>query len=598
MRPGVKLCVAMSLGLALGHLQAAELLRNGSFENGQAAWGRLGSRVILSSAPDAPPGLHALRVEGRSQRSDGPVQDVLTALREAGSGRRLVARLHVKLDQPASVRARIEFMDDTGLKRIILAEKVVREAGAWARIEGTAFISWQGSLREARLCFDVARVTEGEYPDYCLAGVSLQPDTDGDRLSDDEERTIGTDPARPDTDSDGVPDGWERANGFDPLRDDAGADADGDGFSNQQEYWAATDPRSTASFPGKPANPKMNRAAREVLRFLALLPSRKEKRVVVGQHVTEIDPEYETQVVALQRQTGKWPGLLSVQYEGQRKPLQVAEANRCVLDYWKQGGLVKIKWRAHDPWTGLPNYQRPARGQPDRVDIPGLLDPAHSTSPQNREANRRAHEVYLGWLSSIAEGLKELRRAGVVVLWRPCSEMNGAWFWWGRRSQQDYLALWRHQYQYLTVEHGLDNLLWVYESASGVHDMVPSDYYYPGDEYVDVMGHNLYDKTWNLPFEANDLYRDYPKVYAFPQAGTAHGQGKPTDGSWDNLTYINQIRVRYPRCSFFAAWNSFATGGGRVPVRLAIVDNPHAKELLEDPWIVTRDRLDWRISER
>jgi hypothetical protein len=37
-------------------------------------------------------------------------------------------------------------------------------------------------------------------------------------------------------------------------------------------------------------------------------------------------------------------------------------------------------------------------------------------------------------------------------------------------------------------------------------------------------------------------------------------------------------------------------GGGRVPVRLAIVDNPQAKELMEDPWIVTRDQLDWRAS--
>ncbi|MCR4413625.1 MAG: glycosyl hydrolase, partial [Thermoguttaceae bacterium] len=451
--------------------------------------------------------------------------------------------------------------------------------------------------KQSRACCKVARVPEREFPDYCLAAVSLKLDTDGDGLSDDEEPATGTDPARPDSDSDGMPDGWEKAHGLDPLRDDAGADADRDGFSNHQEYWAATDPRSGASFPGKPSNPNMNSTARAVLRYLALLPSRTERRVVVGQHVTNIDAEYETQVVELHRRTGKWPGLLSVQYEGQTKPLQIAEANACALAYWKQGGLVKIKWRPHDPWTGRPNYQRPTRNQPDWVDIPGLLDPEHSANPQNREANRRACEVYMGWLEAVAQGLKALRDAGVVVLWRPCSEMNGGWFWWGRRSQQDYLALWRHQYQYLTVQHKLDNLLWVYESASGVHDMVPADYYYPGDEYVDVMGHNLYDKTWDLPFEANDLFRGYPKVYAFPQAGTEHGLGKPTDGSWSNLTYIEQIRARYPRCSFFAAWNSFVTGGGRIPVRLAIVDNPHARELMEDPWIVTRDRLDWRGSD-
>jgi len=596
MRMSVMLSLPMCLGIALTDLTAAELLNNGSFANGEVAWARLGSQVTLSSAPDARPGVRALRVARRSQRNDGPAQDVLAPLLQMGSRRRFLTRFEIKADRPSSARAWLEFRDDTDLKRVILAEKVIREAGVWRRIEGSTRVVWQGTLQQARLHFEVARVPEREYPDYCLAAVSLQLDTDGDGLSDDDERAIGTDPARPDTDSDGMPDGWETANGLDPLRDDAGADADGDGFSNRQEYWAATDPRSVASFPGKPANPDMNPTARAVLRYLALLPSRTERRVVVGQHVTNIDAEYETQVVELQRQTGKWPGLVSVQYEGQTKPLQIAEANAYALAYWKQGGLVKIKWRPHDPWTGRPNYQRPVRNQPDHVDIPGLLDPAHSANPQNREANRRAHDVYLGWLEAVAEGLKALRDAGVVVLWRPCSEMNGGWFWWGRRSQQDYLALWRHQYQYLTVHHKLDNLLWVYESASGVHDAVPADYYYPGDEYVDVMGHNLYDQTWDLPFEANDLFRCYPKVYAFPQAGTAHGQGKPTDGSWSNLTYIRQIRVRYPRCSFFAAWNSFVTGGGRVPVRLAIVDNPQAKELMEDPWIVTRDQLDWRVS--
>ena len=132
----------------------------------------------------------------RSQRDDGPVQDVLAPLLEVGSGRRLITRFEVKADRPSSARALLEFRDDTDLKRIILAEKVLREAGVWSRIEGSTRVVWQGTLRQARLHFEVARVPEREYPDYCLAGVSLQLDTDGDGLSDDEERPSGTDPDR------------------------------------------------------------------------------------------------------------------------------------------------------------------------------------------------------------------------------------------------------------------------------------------------------------------------------------------------------------------------------------------------------------------
>jgi len=44
-------------------------------------------------------------------------------------------------------------------------------------------------------------------------------DSDGDGLSDDEERAIGTDPLNPDTDGDGLSDGLERLAGLDPLVD-------------------------------------------------------------------------------------------------------------------------------------------------------------------------------------------------------------------------------------------------------------------------------------------------------------------------------------------------------------------------------------------
>lgn len=51
-------------------------------------------------------------------------------------------------------------------------------------------------------------------------------DSDGDGLTDDEERRLGTNPFNPDTDGDGIPDGDEMRLGTDPLK----ADTDGDGI--------------------------------------------------------------------------------------------------------------------------------------------------------------------------------------------------------------------------------------------------------------------------------------------------------------------------------------------------------------------------------
>ncbi|MHA1522537.1 MAG: hypothetical protein ACTSRK_20405, partial [Promethearchaeota archaeon] len=68
-------------------------------------------------------------------------------------------------------------------------------------------------------------------------------DTDGDRISDDEEINVyGTDPNDFDSDFDDMPDGWEISNGFDPLLDDSAGDPNEDDLSNLEEFTAGTDP--------------------------------------------------------------------------------------------------------------------------------------------------------------------------------------------------------------------------------------------------------------------------------------------------------------------------------------------------------------------
>jgi hypothetical protein len=100
-------------------------------------------------------------------------------------------------------------------------------------------------------------------PNLLLLGV----DSDGDGLTDAEEKEIGTDPNNPDTDGDGLTDGQEIAFGSDPLQrdsDDDGlsdfdefmantnprlADTDGDGFSDSAEVYLGTNPLLAGSFP-------------------------------------------------------------------------------------------------------------------------------------------------------------------------------------------------------------------------------------------------------------------------------------------------------------------------------------------------------------
>jgi hypothetical protein len=156
-----------------------------------------------------------------------------------------------------------------------------------------------------------------------------------------------------------------------------------------------------------------------------------------------------------------------------------------------------------------------------------------------------------------------------------------------RQPRDAWIAAWRHMHDYFSFARGLKNLIWVYEADSFAHGAVPADYSYPGDDVVDLMGHNLYDDDWVLPYELNAIFRRYPKIYGFPQAGSSAVR----DGTWDNMTIILGIRERFPRASLFCAWNDFYGSGGTVFNARSIVSQSNETALLNDSWVVTRDEI-------
>jgi mannan endo-1,4-beta-mannosidase len=332
--------------------------------------------------------------------------------------------------------------------------------------------------------------------------------------------------------------------------------------------------------PIKTANLNAHPNARKILNYLASLRNRTEKRVIVGQQLADnsaIEEKYQALVETLYLETGKWVALIG---NGYTDNSNLSKINNRLISYWAQGGLVTVWWHTRNPWTGADLWSSIPSGHK----LTELITPGSEV-----------YEIWIDRLNRLAQGLSELQRAGVMVLWRPFIEMNGGWFWWAHNenwpSYEEFTDVWRHMFNYLTYEKGLNNLLWVY--APVVLDQAPKRkpplYYYPGNSYVDIVAPDIYNddlaKT-NIP-KYRDSLKALGKPIAFGEFGPSNATAEARTYDYRNL--INDIRNHIPEVCYVLAWAG-PSNDGRY---WAYIYHQHYKEFLNDPWIIDRSELDW-----
>jgi mannan endo-1,4-beta-mannosidase len=245
----------------------------------------------------------------------------------------------------------------------------------------------------------------------------------------------------------------------------------------------------------------------------------------------------------------------------QAHPIDYRRTNDVLLEYTRAGGLVTLSVHTNNPVTGGPAWD-------SRCDLREVITPG---TPANRD--------WMSQLSQIADGLDELRQAGVVVLFRPFHEMTGGWFWWGGKDAELFMTLWRDTFNYLSRDRGLDHLLWVYTPAAGVGDMLN---YYPSGEYVDLVGFDVYTPAPATLRERYEQLLTTGKPFGFGEYGPVGGGAAAGDATtYDWATFARSLREDFPRACYFVTW--------RDHWGLDHYHNPGG--LLNDPRILNRDRL-------
>jgi len=234
----------------------------------------------------------------------------------------------------------------------------------------------------------------------------------------------------------------------------------------------------------RPANPDASDEAADTLNYLYTISGR---GIISGQHDYLESPDEWSEKI--RRLTGQHAGMHGYELGAIMKQsrLTIEKQRLAVVDsaiaWSRSGGLVTMTFHQSVPgkcacWSNVKTSM--SQKVFDKYVTPG--------TPQ--------YEQLIADLDDVAVYLGMLRDANVPVLWRPYHEMNGDWFWWGKKS--NFAALWHIMYERFVNVHKLNNLLWVWSPNAPNRWSDPYELTYPGADQVDVLAVDIYDNDYQM----------------------------------------------------------------------------------------------------
>jgi hypothetical protein len=191
---------------------------------------------------------------------------------------------------------------------------------------------------------------------------------------------------------------------------------------------------------------------------------------------------------------------------------------------YQRGGMITISWHLNNPLTGKSAWE-PAPGTVTAI-LPG----------------GEKHALYKGWLDKLAGFLLDLKGSRgefIPVVFRPYHELNGSWFWWGKNhcTPDEFKKLWQFTVAYLRDEKKLHHLLYAF-NTDRFNSREEYLERYPGDEWVDVIGFDIYQRGNNNEAFVKDIGKMLTMLETIAAeikkipALTEFGYGSLPDSTW------------------------------------------------------------------
>ena len=272
----------------------------------------------------------------------------------------------------------------------------------------------------------------------------------------------------------------------------------------------------------------------------------------------------------IQQVTGKLPAVRGFDFMDY-SPSRVergASSNETqdIIDWHNQGGIVTACWHWNAPkdlidevdkewWRGFYTYAT-----------------TFDVSIAMNNSNSEEYQLLIRDIDVIAQELKILQQANIPVLFRPLHEAEGEWFWWGAKGPEPCKWLWRVMFDRIINYHGINNLIWVWTTTDSENAMN----WYPGDEYVDIVGADIYLSPGNYStsfsmFDNIVAQFNGEKIVTLSETGTI-----PTPTDLENEG---------------AYWNWFCTWEGGFIKDGNYNSQSHLVEVFNHEYVITLDEL-------
>ncbi len=322
-----------------------------------------------------------------------------------------------------------------------------------------------------------------------------------------------------------------------------------------------------AAVAKRPVTPN---ASPEAVKLLEYIYSISGRYTLVGQHCAPLVSA--TQPATVEKVTGHYPALLGYDFgfsppgtwDGINYRQQIVDE---AIRRYHDGFIITIMWHAVRPIEEEPvTFRESIQGELTDEQWQDLITPG-------TEVNER----WKSQVDVIAFFLKQLEYADVAVLWRPYHEMNGEWFWWGKKEGDNgYKKLYRMLFDRLVNFHKLNNLIWVYNANEIRENVAPYEVCYPGDDVVDILAADVYRNAFSED--------DYEQLLALA------GDKPIALGEVGALPGPDTLREQ-PRWTWFMAWG---TPGWRT--NREIYDCNETLTFEELPWVkVSKPKIHYPI---